>query len=64
MIPAVPSGNVHDLFLRLFVAVVASIDMHARAIEMGNAGCKAQALGSRRGQEAVACHHPVSIESL
>jgi hypothetical protein len=40
MILAVPSGDVHDPFLGLFVAVVASIDMNARAIEMSKAGAR------------------------
>ena len=35
MISAVPAGDVHDLLLWLLIAVVASIDMIARAIEMG-----------------------------
>jgi hypothetical protein len=64
MIPAVTSGNVHNLVLRLFVAVVTSIDMKARAIEMSKAGREAQALGSGRGNEAVEFGHSIGIEGL
>ena len=62
MISAVPAGDVHDLLLWLLLAVVASIDMNARAIEMGNARRKAQALGRGCRQEAVEFGHPVGIE--
>jgi hypothetical protein len=55
MIPAVPSGTRHNLFLRLLVAVVAPIAVNTRAIARGQAGRKAQALGSGRGHEAVEC---------
>src|SRR4030095_4293804 len=64
MIPAVPLGDVHDLFFELFVAVVASIDMNTRALQMGNAGGKAQALSGGRGHQAVECGHPIVIEGL
>jgi hypothetical protein len=64
MKPAIPSGDVNDLGRGLLIAVVAPIDMKARAIEMGKAGCKAQALGSRRGQKALEFRHPVSIERI
>src|SRR5688572_19764702 len=64
MIPTVPSGNVNDLFLRLFVAVVASIDMKARAIEMGKARRKAQARGSGSSHEAVEFGYPISIKRI
>ena len=58
MIPAIAAGDVHDLFHGLFVAIVAPIDMKARALEMGKTGRKAQGLGSRRGQQAVECRSP------
>ena len=64
MIPAVPSGHMNDLFLRLLVTVVAPIDMNARALEMGKAGCKPQALGSGRGNQAVERSHPIGLEGL
>jgi hypothetical protein len=53
MIPAVPSGDVHDLCFGFFIAVVAPIDMKARAIQMAKAGRKTQALSSGRGNQAV-----------
>jgi hypothetical protein len=43
-------------------AVVAPIDMNARALEMGIAGCTAHALGSRSGQKAVEFRHLVRRE--
>ena len=36
MIPAIPSGDVHDLFPRFLVTVVAPIDMNARRVEMSS----------------------------
>jgi hypothetical protein len=64
LIPAVPSGHRHHLCLRRLVAVVAPIDVNTRAIEMGHAGRKAQALGSGRGHEAGAFGDPRGIERL
>ena len=46
MIPAIPSGDVNDLFLGFLVAVVAPIDMKARRVEMDHSGGKPQALGA------------------
>jgi hypothetical protein len=54
----------NNLFLRLLVAVVAPIDVKTRAIEMGKAGRKAQALGSGRGHEAVEFGDPIGIERI
>jgi hypothetical protein len=62
MIPALPPGAGHDLFSGFFVAVVASIDMNARAIQMANAGRKPQALSSGRGHQAVELSAPLGIE--
>jgi hypothetical protein len=64
MVPAITAGDVHDLFYGLFVAIVAPIDMQARAIEMGKAGRKAHVLGSRSGHETVKFVHPIGIESI
>jgi hypothetical protein len=64
MIPAVPPGDVHDLGFGFFVAVVASIDMKARAIQMAKAGYEPQALRSGGGNQAVEFGHPVGIEGL
>ena len=64
MIPAIPSGDVHDLFLGLLVAVVAPIDMKARAIEMGKVGRKAQTLGRGSGYEAVEFRDPIVVERI
>lgn len=64
MVPAIPSSDMHDLVLRLLVTVVASIDMKTRAIEMGKAGGKVQALGSGRGYEAVEFGHPRDRERI
>jgi hypothetical protein len=64
MIPALPPGDVHDLFSGVFVAVVASIDMNARAIQLATAGRKTQALRSARGHQAVALSDPMGIEGL
>jgi hypothetical protein len=38
MVAAIPSGDMHDVGLGLLIAVVAPIDMKARAIKMGKAG--------------------------
>jgi len=57
-------GDVHDLFSGLFVAVVASIDMNARAIQMAKAGRKTQTLSSSSGNQAVELSHPLGIEGL
>jgi hypothetical protein len=64
MILAITSSDVQDRGLGLLLTVVEPLDMNARAIEMGNAGCQAQALGSRRSQKAVEFRHPVSIERI
>jgi hypothetical protein len=64
MLSAVPAGDVHDLLLWRLIAVVASLDLNARAIELGKARRQAQALGSSRGREAVECRHPVSREAI
>jgi hypothetical protein len=64
MIPAVPPGDVHHLCFGLFVAVVASIDMKARAIPMAKAGRQPQALSSGRGYQAVEFSPPRGIEGL
>jgi hypothetical protein len=64
LLSAVPAGDVHDRRLWLLIAVVASIDMHARAIAMGQARRQAQALGSGCRQEAVACGHPVGLDGI
>ena len=53
MIPTITVGDVHDLFGGGLLAVIAAIDMEAGGIEMGEGRCKAQALGSGRGNEAV-----------
>ena len=64
VIPAVPSGNGHALFLRLLVAVVRRLDLQARALERGKAGRKAQARGRGSGHEAVAFGAPRGLERL
>jgi hypothetical protein len=64
MIPAITAGEVHDLFRGLLVAVVAPIHMNACAIEMGQAGRKAQVLGSRRGNETVKFGHTIGLEGV
>jgi hypothetical protein len=64
MIPALSSGDVHDLFLGCRVAVVAPIDMNARRVELDQAGGKTQALGRGCRKEAVECGHPLGIEGL
>jgi hypothetical protein len=64
MIPAIVSGDVSDLFLGFLIAVVAPIDMKARRVEMDNAGCKTQALGSGCRKEAVEFGHPIGIEGI
>jgi hypothetical protein len=64
MIPAIPAGDVNDVFLGLRVAVVAPIDMETGAIEMRKAGRKAQALRSSRGNEAVEFGHAIAIEGI
>jgi hypothetical protein len=64
MIPALPSGDGHDLCLGCLVAVVAPIDMNARRVEMDNAGGKTQALGSGCRQQAVAFGDPIGLEHL
>jgi hypothetical protein len=64
MIPAIASGDVHDLFLGYLVAVGAPIDMNARRVEMDKAGGKTQALGSGGRQEAVEFGYPIGIERI
>jgi hypothetical protein len=44
MISAIPSGDTHDLVLRLRVAVVTPIGIKARAFEMGKAERMVKAL--------------------
>ena len=53
LIPTVAAGDVHERRLGLLVTLVAAIDMKTRALEMGKARRKAQALGSGSGNEAV-----------
>ena len=64
LIPTVAAGDVHNMLLRLLVTIVAAIDMKTRAIEMGKARRKAQALGSGRGNEAVELRDASSIEGI
>jgi len=64
MIPAIPPCDGHDLCSGFFVAVVASIDRQARAIQMAQAGRKPQALSSGRGNQAVELSYPMGIEGL
>ena len=45
MIAAVASGHVNDLRLGLLLTVILSIDVNARALEMGKGGSQAQSLG-------------------
>ena len=58
------AGDGHNGLLRLLVTVGAPIDMEPRAIEMGKAGRKAQALGSRGSNATVECRHPIGVERL
>jgi hypothetical protein len=64
MIPAIPPGDVHDLFSGCCVAVVASIDMNARAIQRATVGRQTQALSRGRGHQAGELSDPMGIEGL
>ena len=64
MIPAVALGDVHNLGVRGRIAVLATITMKARTVEMGKAGRKAQTLGGRRRYETVEFRYPVVLEGI
>jgi hypothetical protein len=64
MIPAVASGDVHDLRIGLFLTVITAVDVKAGAIEVGTGRGPSQTLGRRGGQETVACRDPVVIEGI
>ena len=64
MIAAVASGDVNDLGLGLLLTVIPSIDVQARAIEMGKGGSQVQALGCGGGNETVELRHSIGIERL
>ncbi len=64
MIATLALGDMHNLSFGLLVAVVATIDMKARTVEMGKAGCQAQPLGGGRRDQTVECRHPVVIEGI
>lgn len=62
MIPAIPPGAGPDLGSGFFVAVGASIDLNARALQRANAGRKPQALSRGRGHQAVERSDPLGLE--
>src|SRR5215471_1730343 len=64
MVPTVPPRDVNHLCLRCLITVVAPIDMKARAIEMGKAGCKPQAFGCCHRNETVEFSDPIAIERI
>src|SRR5215216_1605911 len=64
MIATIALGDVYDLVLGFLVAVVAPIDMEARAIEVGNGRRKAETLGGSRRNQTIKFCHPVGIERI
>ncbi len=64
MIPTRAWRAMHNLFVRGLLALIAAVDMEAGAIEMREGRCKARALGSRGGNEAVECRHPIGVERI
>jgi hypothetical protein len=63
-ISAVASGDVNDLCLGLLRTVLPSIDVKARAIEMGKGGSQAQSFGGGGRNETVECRHAIVIERI
>jgi hypothetical protein len=64
MLPAVAPCAVHALGFGLCCTVLTSIYRHARTVERGHAGGKAQTLGGGRRDQTVACWHPGGIEGI
>jgi hypothetical protein len=64
MIPTVAVRHVNAMLVGLFSAVVAAIDVEARAIEMRKRRGEAQALGSGGGHETIESRDPVRIERV
>jgi hypothetical protein len=55
---------VNDLCLGLLLTVIPSIDVKARAIEMGKGGSQAQSFGGGGRNETVECRHAIVIERI
>src|SRR5215475_9406582 len=64
MIPTIALGDVHDLFVRGLSAVIPTIDMETRRIEMAELWCQPQPCGRRGGNEAVEFRHPKVVEGI
>jgi integrase len=64
MIPAVASGDVHDLRIGLFLPVITAVDVQAGAIEVGKGRGSSQTHGRGGGHETVECRDPVVIEGI
>ena len=64
LIPTIATRDVHDLFVRGLVAVVAPVHMEAGRIERRTCGGEAQPWGGGRCYQALECGHTVCIERL
>ena len=64
MIATIALGDVHNLFLGLLVAVVATIDMKARRVEVRRGWTQAQTRGGAHRHETVEFCHPIGIEGI
>src|SRR6266496_4042968 len=64
MIATIALGDVHNLFCGLLVAVIATIDMKARRVEVRRGGSQAQTLGSAYRNETIECRYPIGIEGI
>jgi hypothetical protein len=64
MIATRARGAVHHGCCGLLVAVIATIDMNARRVEVRRGGSQAQTLGSADRHETIACRDPIGIEGI
>ena len=64
MVPTIAMGNVHDLVVGGLSAVIATIEMETRRIEMGERGRQPQTPGRRGGNEAVEFGQPRLVQCI
>ena len=57
-------GDVHNWFCGRLVAVRATLDMHARRVEVRSGGRQAQPRGSADRHETIECRYPLGIEGI
>jgi hypothetical protein len=57
-------GDVRNLCCGLLVAVIVTIDMNARRVEVRRGGSQAQTLGSADRHETLECRYPIGLEGI